>query len=74
LLGLDEELDLADAVAELEVGALASSRSSTLWTWIWRLIDWISAMAAKSSCAARRRLQLAQERSPRRCRRPRRGP
>jgi hypothetical protein len=50
LLGLDVELDLADAAApQLEVGALGRSGvSSTLWAWIWRLIEWMSAMEAKS--------------------------
>ena len=50
LLRLDEELDLADAAAaELDVVA-RRPRSSPwpLWAWIWRLIEWMSAMAAKS--------------------------
>ncbi len=49
LLGLDEELDLADAAAaELDVVAATANASWPRTAWIWRFIAWTSAMAAKS--------------------------
>jgi hypothetical protein len=47
LLGLDEEFDLADAAAaELDVGPATAISPWPLWAWIWRLIEWTSAIAA----------------------------
>ena len=50
LLGLGEELDLADAAAP-ELDVVAGHRDLAPWppwAWIWRLMEWMSSMAAKS--------------------------
>ena len=51
LLGLGEELDLADAAAaQLDVVASTFTVPPPRWASICRLIEWMSWMAAKSRC------------------------